>query len=127
MPFSRAAISLSSDKISYMITLSAKAAGSLPCSRSLAAARESCSISCSTAYSSPMKQQSIFVSGQARPMPRPCSSFSALHSAVCSPPHTPHGTHRRNLFSSASMVRLDSPHSQLTTAPEADRAKTLLL
>ena len=40
MPFSRAAISLSSDKISYMITLSAKAAGSLPCSRSLAAARQ---------------------------------------------------------------------------------------
>ena len=72
-----------------------------------------------------MKQQSILVSGQARPMPRPYSSFSALHSAMCSSPHTPHGTRRRNLFSSASISRLDWPHSQLTTAPDALSAKTL--
>ena len=49
IPSLRAAISLSSERISYMMTLSAKAAGSSPCSRSLAAASESCSISCSTA------------------------------------------------------------------------------
>src|SRR5574344_124822 len=125
IPCSRAAISRSSERTSYMITLSAKGSGSSPCSRSLAPAMASCSISCSTAYSSPIKQQSCFVPGQARPMPLPCSSLSAPHSALCSSPQMPHGTLRRNFPPSASIVRLDLPHAQLTTAPEAESAKAL--
>ena len=123
MPRGRAAISFNSLSTSYMMTVSVKASGASPCADCFSAVICSCSSARSTAYSSPMKQQSSEVSGQARPMPSPSSSRSAPHSARCSPPHTPQGTLMRNFSPSKSICSSLLPHSHCTIAPEAARAK----
>ena len=72
----------------------------------------------------PMKQQSRLVFGQASAIPRPVNSFAASTAALCSPPQAPQGTLSRKRRSSASIIRLDRPHAQLTAAPDAARANS---
>ena len=124
MPFSRAAMSFSSERTSYMMTLSTNASGSSLsfCCFSFSARMTSSRRFFSTVPSSPIKQQNCFVLAQPSAV-APFRIRSGEQTAMWVSPQMPQGTYTLYFSPSNSVCRTLSPQSQMISASAASRAK----